>query len=92
MSTSKTLDDVGKTYVVKNQKLFHMSSDDFLSDHSKEKTFADVNEQVYQMSVLAMLNKCDDYGIKNNLTSFEIDELCDELTRHILEGEEEQDE
>ena len=33
MSNSKTLGDVGKTHIVKNQKLFHMSSDDFLTEH-----------------------------------------------------------
>ena len=57
------------------------------------RTFADVNEKVYQMSVIDMLNACDDYGIRNNATIFQVDDLCDELTRHLLGNqEEEQDE
>jgi hypothetical protein len=57
------------------------------------RTFADVNEKVYQMSVIDMLNLCDDYGVRNNATIFQVDDLCDELTRHLLGNqEEEQDE
>ena len=55
--------------------------------------FATVNEKVYQMSVIDMLNLCDDYGIRNDATIFQVDELCDELTRHLLDTQkEEQDE
>ena len=53
------------------------------------RTFADVNEKVYQMSVIDMLNLCDDYGIRNDATIYQVDELCDELTRSIIGGNDE---
>ncbi len=51
--------------------------------------FATVNEKVYQMSVIDMLNLCDDYGIRNDATIYQVDELCDELTRSIIGGNDE---